>query len=1076
MTPKNSKSTTVLPDDEVLAGAEPSVADFAARRSVKREILDELRAGWDDGQPATPEDLLARWPGNPDADPDVASLLFQDYCQRRQSGEQATPEEYDYRFPSLKGSVTNLCNQQGLLRSLGGGKLSSTFMLALPAVNDEVFGFRLRRELGRGSFARVFLAEQAELAGRPVVVKVSAIDGDEPQTLAQLQHTHIVPIYSVHEDNRAGLRVVCMPYFGGASLSRILQRLWAAKQTPKRGEQVVEALAEITALATPGFADQVGATTQESESASPADCLQENSPLAVLGSLDYARASAWIIARLAEALQHAHQRGVLHRDLKPSNILLGSDGQPMLLDFNLAQSLGGNAQATATLGGTVAYMAPEHLRALAGRDPALIRQVDERADIYGLGMVLYEMLTGRRPFDQSASYSPIPALIEAMAVERARHAPSPRAHRHDIPWSLESIARKCLAADPKQRYQQAEHLATDLRCFLEDRPLQYAPELSWKERLGKWVRRHPRLAATGSVATAAAFLLGMAAAILLGTYEQLRAARLRTYEAEGAEARERQRDFSSAAERARCLANTQTDYSDHLADAVAACEKALGYYDVLDQDDWQQHPTWQRLDREEQRLVSEDVRELLLLVARAEMRHAGSHVIGLLPAVAGVLPPPAAAPLPSFLASWTAAERVWKPKAEALEYENATAGRKALALLDKADAIAGLEASRALWLDRAAYRKQLGDPQGASTAYDKADKTPLASAHDHYMVATLYAHNLDYASALAELKQALKLNPRHYWSHFMLGICYFQLRDYTQAVASTDVCIALWPEAVWGRFNHGRALQQLGKNVEAIEDYDAILERDPGFVDAHINRGLAYLNQNKPLEALADFDAAISRGSNHVVVHALRGIALEGLGRPAEADAAFERAWQRDPDNVDMLLGYGFAVWRRLPDEAKSAFTKVLARQPQNPRALYGYAMLLAQQERGSQAALACFTLALDADPAFIAARRGRANVLAHRGEWERAREDMDWCVKVEPTGVTLYAAACVYALMADKCPEHMSEPLVHRALVLLREALEQGYGQDKFRDDSDLAAIRQHPEFRKLLRRHETASSRVRS
>src|SRR4051794_40790250 len=92
----------------------------------------------------------------------------------------------------------------------------------LPEVSEVLFGFRLRHELGRGAYARVFLAEQADLAGRPVVLKVSAIDGDEPQTLAQLQHTHIVPIYSAHECAAAGLRAVCMPYFGGASLSAVL--------------------------------------------------------------------------------------------------------------------------------------------------------------------------------------------------------------------------------------------------------------------------------------------------------------------------------------------------------------------------------------------------------------------------------------------------------------------------------------------------------------------------------------------------------------------------------------------------------------------------------------------------------------------------------------------------------------------------------------------------------------------------------------------------------------------------------------------------------------------------------------
>src|SRR5262249_3141405 len=110
---------------------------------------------------------------------------------------------------------------------------------------EEVFGFRLRHELGRGAFARVFLGEQPELADRPVVLKVSAMEGREAQTMAQLQHTHIVPVYSIHEDARAGLRAVCMPYFGGASLSAVLKALWVEKGRPDAGEQLVSALAAV---------------------------------------------------------------------------------------------------------------------------------------------------------------------------------------------------------------------------------------------------------------------------------------------------------------------------------------------------------------------------------------------------------------------------------------------------------------------------------------------------------------------------------------------------------------------------------------------------------------------------------------------------------------------------------------------------------------------------------------------------------------------------------------------------------------------------------------------------------------
>ena len=105
-------------------------------------------------------------------------------------------------------------------------------------MGDEVFGFRLRQPLGEGAFARVFLAEQADLAGRPVVLKVTRHRGDEPQTLAQFLHTNIVPIYSLHEDRRAGLRAVCMPYLGGASLSAVLARLWADSPRPARRRAV----------------------------------------------------------------------------------------------------------------------------------------------------------------------------------------------------------------------------------------------------------------------------------------------------------------------------------------------------------------------------------------------------------------------------------------------------------------------------------------------------------------------------------------------------------------------------------------------------------------------------------------------------------------------------------------------------------------------------------------------------------------------------------------------------------------------------------------------------------------------
>src|SRR5947209_3244438 len=155
----------------------------------------------------------------------------------------------------------------------------------LPPLGETVFRFRLRSELGRGAFARVFLAEQGDLAGRPVVLKCTTIEGSEPQTLAQLQHTNIVPIYSAHEDREAGLRAVCMPYFGGATLSRVLQVLWGKAECPLQGAELVEAL------------EAVGGGREPSPG--PSDfCTPPSAPKPVdlLRNISYVRAVAWLIA------------------------------------------------------------------------------------------------------------------------------------------------------------------------------------------------------------------------------------------------------------------------------------------------------------------------------------------------------------------------------------------------------------------------------------------------------------------------------------------------------------------------------------------------------------------------------------------------------------------------------------------------------------------------------------------------------------------------------------------------------------------------------------------------------------
>jgi len=213
-------------------------------------------------------------------------------------------------------------------------------------------------------------------------------------------------------------------------------------------------------------------------------------------------------SRLADGLAHAHGRGILHRDIKPANILLTDDGQPMLLDFNLSEDTKAPT-AAGPRGGTLPYMAPEHLRAFRGEDAA----VDARSDIYALGIILHELLAGRHPFETFSGRSG--SVLERMIAERSAPPAGLRARNSQVSPAVESIVRHCLEPDPARRYQSAAHLHEDLERHLAHLPLRHAPEPSARERAAKWARRHPRLASSTSMAIlAGVVLLGVLAAFL----------------------------------------------------------------------------------------------------------------------------------------------------------------------------------------------------------------------------------------------------------------------------------------------------------------------------------------------------------------------------------------------------------------------------------------------------------------------------------------------------------------------------------------------------------------------------------
>jgi tetratricopeptide (TPR) repeat protein len=220
-----------------------------------------------------------------------------------------------------------------------------------------------------------------------------------------------------------------------------------------------------------------------------------------------ARPAAELVETLARAVHYAHERGVVHRDLTPRNVLLTAAGQPKLTDFGLAKLLAGGVGPTVTgeILGTPSYMAPEQA---AGK----VRQAGPPADVYALGAILYEGLTGRPPFNAE---TPLDTLLQVAAVEPV----PPRRLQPKVPCDLETITLKCLRKEPQRRYASALELAEDLRHFLAHEPIRARP-VGRAERVWRWCRRNPGVAALTS---AVALLLLTVAVVSSAAFFQLKA-------------------------------------------------------------------------------------------------------------------------------------------------------------------------------------------------------------------------------------------------------------------------------------------------------------------------------------------------------------------------------------------------------------------------------------------------------------------------------------------------------------------------------------------------------------------------
>jgi serine/threonine protein kinase len=446
-------------------GGDESITTLAAL------VKSDLRCRFARGQRPTVADYLERFPALRAQGDRALSLIYEEFCLLEEQGERPDLSEFCDRYPSWRDSLASQLQYHALLSRVVAPQPTPP---RFPEPGEYFQEFLILKELGRGGAGRVYRARDESLGGREVALKVSPDRGHEASIVGRLDHAHIVKVHSVVFQSETRLRGICMPYRPGLPLDRVIEALRRVDRSSRRLN--AQAIRDVLTVSVEG----ADAGDDPFKGCKGWDGFPSR------GS--FAEGVAWIVAVLARALGYAHSQKISHRDVKPANVLLAVRDGPQLLDFNLAHDPHSIDQAEAALrGGTLPYMAPEQLEAF--RNPACWERVGASADLYSLGLVLRELLTGEPPPTPDPSL-PLHRAIASLLDDRAalRDAPSP--FPPGVPHALEAITARCLAFAPEERYPDALALADDLQRFIDLRPLRIAANPSRRERLTYWVRRH----------------------------------------------------------------------------------------------------------------------------------------------------------------------------------------------------------------------------------------------------------------------------------------------------------------------------------------------------------------------------------------------------------------------------------------------------------------------------------------------------------------------------------------------------------------------------------------------------------
>jgi eukaryotic-like serine/threonine-protein kinase len=924
-------------------------------------LRDEQRRRWQRGEPVPVEVFVQQAPAirtDPEA---LLDLIYSEVVLREEAGARPTLAEYLERFPQFDQQLRLLFEVHQLLADDDPGAAGADREPPVPSTNGEresVPGYQILGELGRGGMGVVYRARQVAL--RRVVALKMILGG---------------------------------PHAGAKDLARFRREAEAAARLQHPHIVQIHEIGAHDGLPFLALELVDGGSLQEK----------------IAGRPQSGRAAAQLLEALARAMHYAHQRGILHRDLKPSNVLLRADGTPKITDFGLAKLLDGGATPTPTEAflGTPAYAAPE--QALGHS-----KTVGPAADVYALGAILYECLTGRPPFQGATVLAILEQVRSRDPVPPSRL--QPRVHR-----DLESICLKCLQKQLRQRYASAGELADDLKRFLDGEPTRARPA-STLERAVKWARRRPAAALLAGVA--AVFLLALA--VGLPVHQMREAQRLAGVRSEvralleAAQAALSARDWQAAE-------SSSTRALDRLGQETSLGElrtRALGLREEAERHRSAQQTHQQFIQQRDLALFhgldSLSQGALLTGMGGDANRQAAETAARRALALAGLEVGAESAWAPdSFLTeserTETAADSytllVLLADAVARKPDAAAPYREAVRILDRA-LVCG-PPTQAYHRRRAHYLEQLGDAAGAADERGQAQRLPPTGALDHFLLGDEQYRQGDLARALESFQWTRDSQLDHFWAHCYLAVCALKLQQLERAESALTSCLILRPDFVWAYLLRGYVQRELRAYAAADADFrqaQRLLEAAPNeeaLYVLHVNRGVLRLQQEQLAEAAAELERAAGLRPDRYFAHLHLALvyqrakdtdaAARELQRAAELGAPALALAAADAERARALLQAGKY------EASITASRAALAREPHYAFAHGLLAEALLNRQRYQEAVQEYDLYLRDRGPEVADVYRGRGAARVKLQDFAGAVDDYTRALLLQPTA-DLYA------------------------------------------------------------------------